>query len=67
MCACLCRHKIAHKACEEEVKVSAKMRVNNGHLPSIIEHVTLLVTANTTAREIVQQALIKFDLVVSGR
>ena len=54
-----------HKSSEEEVvEVKGKMRINNGHIPSVVGHVTLLVTGKTTAKEIVEQALIKFDLVV---
>ena len=51
---------------QEEEEVKGKIRVNNGHLPSITDHVTLLVSAKTTAKEIVEKSLIKFDLVVSG-
>ena len=62
-------HKKGEEEEEEEVvkeEVKGKMRVNNGHLATIVDHVTLLVTSKTTAKEIVEQSLIKFDLVVSG-
>ena len=46
--------------------VRSKLKVKNGQLLSTIKQVTVLITsATTTAAEIVNQALIKFDLLVS--
>lgn len=58
-----CRHKEAHKEGTEQKK--GKMRINNGFLESMVKHVTVVVTGSTPAKEIVQQALIRFDMVVS--
>ena len=55
-----------HKSSEEEVQgVVGRMRVNNGHLDSTIKQVTIPVSGKTMAKEIVRQALIQFDMLVS--
>jgi len=47
----------------EEIK--GKIHVLNSHLESAIERVIIPTAVKTTAAQIVQEALIKFDLVVS--
>lgn len=66
VCICnLFRHKVAHKDNGKEVELKGKMRINNGFLPSIIKHVTIVVKGTTPAKDIVGQALVKFDMEVS--
>lgn len=62
------RHKVAHKeiTSTDQEEIKGNIRINNGHLNSVIKQVTLPVKVSTTAKDVVKMALVKFDLKVSA-